>query len=346
MQALRFRGPDDICVEEMPRPQTGPGEVLVRVAYAGICATDLEILAGIHLALLSGASAYPMTPGHEWSGTVVEVGDGVTHLTAGDLVVGETGIGCFRCPLCLSGHHQLCPQGTETGIVRRDGAMREYHVQDARFVHRFPVADAQAAALVEPASVGLYAAVKASVSPLDRVAVVGGGTIGQFCLQGARACGARTVLMVSRSAPKLRLAERLGADRAISSAEVDLSAVAREVTQGDLFDVVIEAAGTEGAFNDALHLGGYTSRIAMVGLSAQEPYGYNLATIIDREQQIIGVRGSPHTYPQTIELIGQGRIQTKPLVSQVFPLADYAEAFAAARSGRPDVMKVLLEIGA
>lgn len=342
MLGLRVHAPGDLRLEKMPRPSPAPDEVLVKIAAAGICGTDVEVLAGTHGALLQGTSHYPMIPGHEWSGYVVEVGSEVTHLQVGDLVVGETGIGCFQCALCLSGHHQLCPHGTETGIVGRDGAMRQYHVQKADFVHRVPFDDPEVAALVEPTSVGVYACHRTGISPLDRVAVIGGGAIGQLCLQAAKACGARFTMLVTRSEPKLRLARELGADVAVSSADVDIASYAAEVTNGELFDVVIEAAGTEPAFNDALLIGGYTSRIGLVGLASHQPLGFGLWTVIDREQTIIGVRGSPHVYPQTIEMMASGKIQARPLISHSFALEQYQEAFGLATSGGPDVLKVLL----
>lgn len=343
MRALRLHGPREVRLEEMPRPEAGPGEVVVRIAAVGICWTDIELYQGVHGAQAMGLTGYPFTPGHEWSGHVAQVGEGVGHLQVGDRVVGETGIGCLRCELCLAGHHQLCPQGTETGIVRRDGAMREYHVQSADFVHRFPAGgDPVVAALTEPASVGVYACRKTGVSPLDRVAIVGGGTMGQCCLQAAKGFGARQLLMVSRSLPKLALAEGFGADAVVNSRETDLLEAALELTDGELFDVVIEAAGTHAAFRDALIIGGYVSRIGMVGLSLREPFGYGLETVINREQTIMGVRGSPHVYPQTIRMITAGILQLEPLVSHRFALADYAEAFALAEQGGPDVMRVVL----
>lgn len=343
MLGLRIHGPNDLRLEEMPKPVPAADEVLVKIAAAGICGTDIEVLAGTHGALVRGVSHYPMIPAHEWSGHIAAVGSEVKHLQVGDLVAGETGIGCFHCALCLSGHHQLCPHGTETGIVGRDGAMRQYHVQKADFVHKMPVDDPQLAALVEPASVGVYTCHRTAISPLDRVCVVGGGAIGQLCLQAARAFGARFTMMVTRSEPKLQLARDLGADLAVSSAAVDIAKYAAEVTDGDLFDVVIEAAGTEPAFYDSLLVGGYTSRIGLVGLANRTPFGFGLWTIIDREQTIIGVRGSPHVYPQTIEMLVSGKIDAKPLVSHRFKLDQYQEAFATATRGGADVMKVLLE---
>jgi L-iditol 2-dehydrogenase len=123
---------------------------------------------------------------------------------------------------------------------------------------------------------------------------------------------------------------------------LDIAAYAAEITDGKLFDVVIEAAGTEAAFYDALLLAGYASRLGMVGLARREPFDHGLWTVIDREQTIIGVRGSPHVYPQTIDLIVRGALRPRPLISHVFTLSQYREAFAVAAKGGPEVMKVLL----
>ena len=156
MKALRVVGPADIRIEDVPAPQPGPDEVLVEIHAAGICGTYLEIVFGRHRWYHDGTASFPMTPGHEWSGYVREVGCEVTHLKPGDLVSGETGIGCRNCELCLTGHHNICSKVTETGILGRDGAMRQFHVQAANFVHKHGDIDPDAAELAEPTAVAVY----------------------------------------------------------------------------------------------------------------------------------------------------------------------------------------------
>jgi len=343
MKALRIEGPNDIKMLEAPRPTPGPDEVLVQVAFAGVCHTDIEVLRGTHGAYRSGWAQYPVVPGHEWSGWVRDVGAGVVGLEPGDLVTGETGTGCMRCRLCLTGAHNCCPDVLETGIIKRDGAMREFHVHPAAFVHSLGDLPAAEGALVEPASVGVYACKRVGVSPSDRVAVCGGGSIGQLCAQAARAFGARTVMLTSRSREKLELAERLGADRAVRPGE-DLAETALEVTDGDLFDVTIEAAGTHAALNDAISLAAPRGRVAVVGDASAEPFGYSLASVIGVELSIIGVRGSPSVWPETIDLIRRGKINVGPLVSHCYPIDEYEVAFSVAERGGADVLKVLVEI--
>jgi len=221
--------------------------------------------------------------------------------------------------------------------------MREFHVHPAAFVHSLGDLPAAEGALVEPASVGVYACKRVGVSPSDRVAVCGGGSIGQLCAQAARAFGARTVMLTSHSREKLELAERLGADRAVRPGE-DLAETALEVTDGDLFDVTIEAAGTHAALNDAISLAAPRGRVAVVGDASAEPFGYSLASVIGVELSIIGVRGSPNVWPETIDLIQRGKINVGPLVSHCYPIDEYEVAFSVAERGGADVLKVLVEI--
>jgi len=187
VRAIQIRSARDIALVQRPSPKPGPDDVLVQIAFAGICHTDIEVLRGTHGAYRTGWARYPVIPGHEWSGRVVEVGPNVGGLSPGDLVTGETGIGCMTCRLCRLGAYNCCPNVTETGIINRDGAMCELHVHPAQFVHRLGGISPRCGALVEPATVAVYACRRAGVKPGDRVAVCGGGSIGQLCAQAARA---------------------------------------------------------------------------------------------------------------------------------------------------------------
>lgn len=346
MRAVRIAAAGDLRLVDVPVPEPGPGEILVRVGFAGICFTDIEVLRGNHEAYLSGWGRYPIIPGHEWAGHVAAVGDGVVGFAPGDLVTGETGIGCMQCPLCQSGAYNCCPDVVETGIINRDGAMREYHLHPARFAHRMDGLTSRLGALVEPASVGVYACRRAGVGPGDRVVVCGGGSIGQLCAQAARALGAEQVAVTSRSREKLDLAVRLGADAAINAAQEDARKCARELTSGDLFTVAIEAAGTSAALDDCLALAAPRGRIALVGYADDEPYAHSLAKIIGVELSVIGVRGSPGVWPETIAMVREGRLQLAPLISHEYPLGQYSEAFETASKGGPNVLKVLLNLDA
>lgn len=343
MKALQFHGPNDMRLVDVPVPEPAPGEVLVQVSAAGICHTDLAVLRHSREAFSSGDARFPLVPGHEWAGRVRAVGAGVTGLAPGDVVTGETGIGCGSCRTCQKGAHNCCPHVVETGIVGRDGAMREYHLHPAAFVHRLGNIPPHEGALVEPASVAVWACRRAQVRPGDRVAVCGGGSIGQLCLQAARAFGAELVMLTSRSQPKLDLALTLGASHVVNVDTEDLAARASDITQGDGFDVTLEAAGNAEALHDAVRITAPRGRVAVVGYAAEEPYGHSLARILGLELMVLGVRGSPGVWPETIRLVAEGKLRLGPLISHRFPLTEYQQAFELALRGGPDVLKVLLE---
>jgi L-iditol 2-dehydrogenase len=326
----------------MPRPEPQPNEVLVEIEAAGICGTDIEVLHGNHTAYLRGIAGYPITPGHEWSGIVRATGSEVARFAPGELVTGETGIGCLRCELCLSGRHNLCRSVVETGIFNRDGGMREWHVQPETFTHPAAGLTPEQAALVEPASVAVHACRQGQVGARDNVAVLGCGPIGLLTIQAARVFGARNIIATSRSAPKLRLAEELGADRAVNTAKEDPVAAAFQMTAGEGPDVVIDCSGSLEAVGQAFDMAAPRGRIVIAAAYRREPFTHEIDCIIGRELTVVGSCGSPHAYPETIDMIRRGQVKVEPVISHWFPLTAYAEAFALAERGGPNVLKVLL----
>jgi 2-desacetyl-2-hydroxyethyl bacteriochlorophyllide A dehydrogenase len=342
MKAIRLVAVGDLRLEKRPDLQAAPHEVLVEVHAAGICGTDIEVLRGTHLAYRSGLAQLPITPGHEWGGIVRAVGEMVTGFSPGDVVTGETGIGCLRCKYCLTGHHNVCPNVVETGIFGRDGAMRELHVHPAAFTHSAEGLTPEQAALVEPASVAVHACRRTQLTAGDKVAVLGCGPIGLLAVQAARVFGASYVLATSRSAPKLKLAHELGADLSVNAAKDDLRRVTQDVTQGQGFDAVLECSGSIEALEQALDMAAPLGRIVMVGGYGHQPLQRNLMHIVGKELDVYGSRGSPHAYPQTIELVRKKRILVEPIISHRFPLNKYAEAFELAERGGPGVLKILL----
>lgn len=341
MRALRIKGIGDLTLEDLPRPAPGPKEVLVEVQAAGICGTDMEVLHGNHSAYLRGVAHYPVTPGHEWSGIVREVGAEVTRFAPGDLVTGETGIGCLECDLCLSGRHNLCRRVVETGIFNRDGGMREWHVQPETFTHKAEGLTPEQAALVEPATVAVHACKQGKVGVSDNVAVLGCGPIGLLTIQAARIAGARKIMATSRSAPKLKLAGELGADRVVNAAKEDVVGAGMEMSRGG-FDVILECSGSMEAVGQGFDLAAPLGRLVIAAAYRGEPFTHGIDGIIGRELTIVGSCGSPHAWPETIDMIRRGQMRVEPVVSHRFALDEYKEAFALAEEGGPDVLKVLL----
>lgn len=342
MLGLRINDLRSMSIEEMPKPAPAPDEVLVEIQAAGICGTDLEVLHGLQETYRSGRAHLPIVPGHEWSGVVREVGAEVTRFQPGDFVTGETGLGCLRCEVCLTGHHQICPDLVETGIANRDGGMRQFHVHPEVATHLAEGLTPEQAATVEPLTVAVHACRKGRVGLGARVAVLGCGPIGLLAIQAARAAGARSVLATSRSRPKLDKAVGFGADLALDVAHEDLYAAADEMTGGTGFDVVLECSGSLDAVNQAIDIAGRCARIVLVGVYRGEPFGHELDRFLSKELEMYGSCGGPHAWPEAIDLIRDGRVRVEPIISHRFPLTDFAEAFALAEKGGPDVLKIML----
>ncbi len=341
MKALRYYAKGDVRLEDVPEPQPARDEVLIEVQAVGICRTDLEILSGTHPAYVSGQAKPPVVPGHEWSGVVVGYGSEVTEPAIGTLVTGETGIGCGLCDLCRIGQHNACAYRVETGIFGRDGAMRQRHVHPVRLTYPCEGLLPEEAAMVEPATVGVYAAKRANVRPGDRVLVLGGGPIGQLAAQGARAFGASEVVLATRSPEKLALAQQLGADAVFSAADPDFVGTLAEHTNGDLFHVIIEATGDIRSIYDAIKLARPLGRIVILGVFDQ-PLVQELSVWVSKELSVLATVGSPGVWPLTISLMQRGKIRVAPLISRRFALSQYEEAFATAERGGPDIIKCFL----
>jgi len=341
MKALRYVGQAETRLDDLPAPTPARDEVLVEVQAVGICRTDVDILTGLHPAYVSGQAKAPVVLGHEWSGIVVGLGSEVTEPPIGALVTGETGIGCGVCDLCRIGQHNACPSRVETGIFNRDGAMRQLHVHPARLTYRCDGLTPDEAAMVEPATVGVYSCKRANVRPGDRVLVLGGGPIGQLAAQAARVFGASKVVLATRSPEKLALAQQLGADAVFNAGAEGFVDALTEHTKGDLFHVIIEASGNIQSIYDAISLARPLGRLVILGVFEQ-PLVQDLAVLVAKELTLLPTVGSPGVWPLTISLMQSGRIRVAPLASRRFPLSQYEEALQTAQRGGPDIVKCLL----
>ena len=166
MRALRIHGPLDMRIEEIPVPSLAEDEVLVRVAVVGICATDIELFDGRMPYIRQGLTRLPLTPGHEWSGTVERVGAKVRGLSAGQGVVGDISLGCGACPSCLRGAYHLCEQRTELGVIKEDGAFARFLRTRSRHLYLIPPGlSFDEAAFAEPAATCLNALRRTGVKP-------------------------------------------------------------------------------------------------------------------------------------------------------------------------------------
>jgi 2-desacetyl-2-hydroxyethyl bacteriochlorophyllide A dehydrogenase len=324
MHAIEFHGAERLELVERPDPAPGAGELLIAPTAVGICGTDREIFEGSLVYFREGWAKYPIVPGHEWVGEVVEVGAGVEGFAPGDQVTGETPLGCGRCPRCVAGDYHLCALRTETGILNRDGAMASRMVFPARAAHHAGGIPARAAALIEPTTVALNGVRRGSVGGRT-VLVVGTGTIGLLVAQCAIAEGAASVVVADTRADRLELAATLG------FAEAD----------GDDYDVVLLCAGGAPALDLALRTVRPGGSVVVLGLSGLPAVPVDMDSVVVRDLTVHGVLGSPHVWPDAIELVRSGRVRTEPLVSGVYALGSTADALE--RLSEPGSLKVLIE---
>lgn len=324
MKAIVIEAPGALVVRDAPEPSCGPDEVLVRTRMIGICHSDFDVLDGRYFL----PSTYPLIPGHEWCGEVVEVGPSVRGFRAGERVVGEAGIGDFD-------HFGLTT----------NGAGAEYCSVPARLAHRLPdELDEHQGALVEPFTIVFRALAEVGwVEPGAVVAIVGAGTIGLATMLLARASGATTVSVDPLEARR-DLARRLGADHVIDPGEGPAEGQFRDLTGEDGAEVVVEASGTRAGMELMASLAANRGRIAVIGLSTEDPTPIRMREVNAKQLRIWGINGSGGYWPQALRCLVRAGIDLRPLVGETFPLAQAVRAFETARDLRRGT-KVHIEVG-
>lgn len=347
VKAIRISGPNAVALEEVHLDSPATGEVQIRVLATGICGTDLEILHGTMAYFTLGMASYPVTPGHEWVGEVVALGDGVGQFKVGDRVVGECSVGCGQCARCLSGNYHRCLSRTETGILNRDGGFAELVNFPAMFLHRISKdVDVRAAALVEPTAVAFNGVKNAEVTPEDYLVIYGDGPIGLLVLQVARAFGAKKVALVGATPHRLKLARDLGADCVIDVTSEDVSDRLLSFGGGSLPDAAIEATGNPEAARTAINSVAPGGRVVLQGLFGGKLLdGFDLDQIVINDITVKGALGSPNIWPSVISLIEAGTVDPLAMVSAEFPLEEFTAGVETV-TARTGVKVVISQKGA
>ncbi|WP_210529819.1 alcohol dehydrogenase catalytic domain-containing protein [Rubellimicrobium arenae] len=328
MHAARLIDIGRMEVGGIPDPQPARGEVVVKVAAAGVCGTDRHILKG------EFPSKPPVVLGHEFSGTVVAVGEGVTTHKVGDFVACDPNIACGSCPSCLLGRINLCENLVAVGI-HRDGGFAEYSSIPAHRAVPLPAGlSLQAAAFSEPLACCVHALDIAAIRPGERAIIIGGGVIGLLCLQLARLAGAETML-ITRSPDRRRIGETVGASLTAATPEEARSAWPRGA------DVVLECAGVAETMAEAPRLAARGGRVVIVGVLAKgEMVAFEPFDMLTREVDLRVAFVNPFTQSRALQLLASGAVQTRPLVTREVG-RDELPAILAAKPG-PTEVKVLV----
>ncbi len=329
MLAALHDGAGKMSLRQVPVPQVGPGEALVKVHACGICGSDL-------LNFKNAREPEKVPSGHEVAGEVVEVGAGVTGLRVGDRVAVETvgeGRACGDCFFCRQGQYRQCLHRVESS----GGGFARYVKRFAHGCHKLPASLSwEEGALVEPFAVGLHGARRGGVKGGDTVVVLGAGNIGLACVAAARCMGAGKVLATARHPQQKEMALRLGADEVLSPEGPELIKAVEAATSGLGADVVLETVGgyTADTFRQAVAAGRMQARIVVLG-GFRQPVPVDLLEPLLKEQSILfsscySATDGRHEFDMAAEFMASGRAKLAPMVTHRFPLERINEAFAAA----------------
>lgn len=333
MKVVVLHKPTTLTVEDYPQPRPGPAEVLVRVAYSGVCGTDLKIYRG------DIPVNYPLVMGHEMVGEVVE---GDTRIPPGTPVIVDPVLYCGQCYHCRVGQTHLCPNGVLLGRDR-DGGFAEYVVVPSGNVHPLPPqVDMRVAPLIQVLSTCLHAQRLVDIFPGETVAVLGLGVTGQLHVQLAKARGARPVIGITRSLWKRELAQELGAD--ITAAPEEAKEKVLEATDGRGADVLIESVGKPATVAQAVDLVRVGGRVLLFGILTTQELRLPFYQWYYKEIALISARAAkPEDYQMGIALVQHGVLQLEPLVSRVLPFTELENAMQRLANGDGRDLKIVLE---
>jgi len=341
MQALVKARPEaGFTLAEVPVPKIGPTDVLIRVEKAGVCGTDAHIYGWDKWA--QARVRPPLVIGHEFMGTVAEVGSAVRSVAVGDRVSAEGHIADLTCLLCRTGQAHICERVRIIG-VDCDGAFAEFIAMPEYNVWQLdPAIPDEFAAIFDPLGNAVHTVMAAGVS-IKSVVITGVGSIGLMAIPVARAAGASSVYAIDVNPAKLELAKRLGADETFDAREPGLVDEIKRRTGGDGVDVLLEMSGSGAAIDAGLQMVRNGGTAALLGIPGDN-ININLAErIIFKGLTVLGINGRRmfETWYQTQALVKSGRVDLRPIITHVLPYRAYDRAFELMRSG--EAAKIVLD---
>ena len=342
MKALLLKNYMEMELADLPRPQIGPGDLLVRVKACGICGSDVHGFDGS-----SGRRIPPLVMGHEAAGVVEEAGAAAGEFRAGDRVTFDSTVSCGCCFFCQRGEINLCDNrqvlGVSCGDFRRNGAFAEYVAVPHNIAYHLPEAlPFEHAALIEAVSVAVHGVGLAQVKLGDTAVVVGSGMIGLLVIQALRLAGCGHLIAIDVDDARLAMARQLGADETLNSKQCDAAVEVRGRTRGRGADVAIECVGATDPINTAIASLRKGGRLTLVG-NITPKIELPLQSVVTRQITLHGSCASSGEYPVCIDLMARGAIRVAPLISATAPLADGPGWFQRLYRREPNLMKVVLQ---
>jgi len=321
MRAIVFEGPGQLALGEVPDPVPGPKEVIIKVAAVGICGTDTHVLDGEF-----EGTVFPLIPGHEASGTVEAVGEGVTSLVVGDHVAVNPSTTCGECEYCLTGRGNLCRNWNGLGVVASDGAAAQFLKAPVSNVFKLkPETDLYQAALIEPLACAIRGYDILPRKMGEHYLIYGAGTMGLLMAQLAPRAGAASVTIVDLNESRLEAARDVGIENVYSNADE---------ADREQWDVVIDCTGVIRAIEDGLprvKAGGTFQHFGVAPAEAKT--GYSPFRVYRDELNIVGTMAVLNTFGRAVEMFEAGAIKSVPMISHSFTLEDYSDALDMFRKG-------------
>ncbi len=339
MKQAVMTSPGVIEFKEVPAPQPGPGQVLLRIKRIGVCGSDIHVYHGKH-----ALTPYPVVQGHEVSGVVEVLGSGVKGFKVGDPVTFQPQVTCGTCYPCRHGAYHICDNLKVMGF-QTTGAGSEMFALDARLVLKLPSGTSpDHGAMVEPTAVGVHAITRGGGVKGKKVLILGAGPIGNLTSQVAKGMGAASVMITDVSDYRLGLARECGVDFAVNTGKEDLAARIRDGFGEEKADLILECVGAGATISQAVSVARKGSDIVVVGVFGDKPQ-VDLGTVQDRELRLIGtLMYQEPDWRKAIELIGSRKVNLQPLVTNHFAFADYKKAYEYIDANRERAMKVMITV--
>lgn len=338
MKASRFLGNKTFAVTDLPTPHAGPGELVLRNQVCGVCGTDVHIY---HGEPGSADVNPPVVLGHEYSGEVVEVGEGVTGFAVGDHVTVDPNIYCGHCAYCQNGKKQLCPSMEAIGVTRDGGFAQYSRIPAAQAFKLEPTVPWEAAAMAEPLACCLHGIDLAGIQVGDKVCVVGGGAIGLLMVQLAKLSGAAQIVLSEPNEKRRQVGLQLGANAALDPTRPDSQEAFAQVLGGGA-NVVIECVGNVPAVKSAFQFAGKGATVLLFSVpKVDATFDLPLFDVYKKELTIKGSFVNPDTHARAVALINSGKVDFGPIITHRFTLDQLPEAIAMQMSDAS--IKVVVE---
>ena len=345
MEALVVIEPSVLEIHQIPIPVPGRNEVLARVRSVSICGTDAHLIHGDYPGFWP--PAFPFTPGHEWAGDIVALGEGAELYgwKVGDRVSGTSHNACGACQKCVEGHYNLCENYGKEGLHKQyghsyQGVDATYAVHNIKCIFHLPDSVSyDEGAVVDPASIGLHVARRGNIQAGDTVVVTGAGAVGLLAGDSALVCGAARVIVVGRGY-RLTKAAAMGFET-VDSVAGDPVKTVREMTGGLGADVVLECAGVPETLEWAMAMLRRGGRCSMVGLPT-EAVSLAVQRLVLDELELVGSRASAGEMLRVMPFVANGRVRVGELITHHFALTDYQAALDTFNDRSSGAIKVIV----